>query len=29
MKKTKTSGTGSKIKIQEDGAYFQVEEVSC
>lgn len=26
MKKTKTSGTGSKIKIQEDGAYFQVEE---
>ncbi|XP_050307953.1 probable cytosolic Fe-S cluster assembly factor AGAP009023 [Anthonomus grandis grandis] len=26
IKKTSSSGTGSKIKIQEDGAYFQIEE---
>ncbi|KAL1494828.1 hypothetical protein ABEB36_010356 [Hypothenemus hampei] len=26
INKSKSSGTGSKIKIQEDGAYFQIDE---
>ncbi|CAG9764187.1 unnamed protein product [Ceutorhynchus assimilis] len=26
IKKTKTTGTGSKIKIEDDGSYFQIEQ---